>query len=199
MVEQRAWSWIWGAAVALGLFSLDARASVVEALDLATLVADADVIVVAEAVAEQAHYDELGRIVTDFEMRVERTEKGPYREGETVVVRRLGGVVDGIGMRIEGEPSFTLGEQTLLFGESRVMDQKSGVAVLRPVGMSQGAMRIFEADGKRMVRSGAAGLALLGRDAQGKLVKARAALDGPKALDELLGEVRTLVASQKQR
>lgn len=178
-----------GLVVALALVALApraAQASVVEALDLPGLVANAKVIVLGKAVAEQSHYDEHGRIVTDVELIVETCEKGGLQPGASIVVRRLGGVVNGIGMRIEGEPTFQIGERTLLFGEG---SQKA----LRPVGMSQGAMRVSEVNGQTWVRSAAAGLALMKRTPDGKLVKSQASMNEPKLLADVLAEVRALV------
>ena len=44
-------------------------------------------------------------------MRVSRAYKGAVKAGERVVVRREGGSVDGIGMRVYGAASFTVGEE----------------------------------------------------------------------------------------
>ncbi|HVZ33303.1 MAG TPA: hypothetical protein VG963_12815, partial [Polyangiaceae bacterium] len=83
-----------------------ARASLVEAVDLATLVNEADDIVLARVIKQSSHYDDRGRIVTDIQMQVEQTEKGSSVPGSAVVVRRLGGIVGDRGMHISGEPSF---------------------------------------------------------------------------------------------
>src|SRR5690606_1038770 len=99
----------------------------------------------------------------------------------------------GIGMRIEGEPSFEEGELVLLFGADR-----AGHGVLRPVGMSQGAMQIFERDGERWVRSQPDNLTLVQKGSQGKLRAARAALEEPRRLNELLTEIREHVARHKR-
>jgi len=170
--------------------ALDARAhaSVVEALDLDALVRESDAVVVARVIRQSSLYDDRGRIVTDVEMQVEEVEKGDAVPGAAVVVRRLGGIVDGRGMRIEGEPSFEDGELVLLFGK------RGQRAYLRPVGMSQGAVRVFERDGERWARSDARGLALLKRNGD----KARSAVAEPRRLNELLDDVRALVAQEKQ-
>jgi hypothetical protein len=179
-----------GLSIACTLASLlgpSAFASVVEALDLPGLVKNANVIVLGKVVAEQSHYDEHRRIVTDVEMIVENCEKGALEPGDSVIVRRLGGIVNGIGMRIEGEPSFELGERTLLFGQG-------SSKAFRPVGMSQGAMRVSESGGQTWVRSAAAGVALLKRAPDGTLTKSQAALSEPRPLAAVLEEIRALVA-----
>ena len=169
-----------------------AQASVVEALDLAALTASAEEVIVARVVAQASHYDERGRIVTDVEMLVEQAEKGSAQRGKTVLVRRLGGVVNGIGMRIEGEPSFVGGERTLLFAQKLAKS-----SVLRAVGMSQGVLRIEERDGDSWVSSAAAGAALVRRGADGSLTKARVALEQPRKLSDVLSEIRALVKTQR--
>ncbi len=187
----------WVVVAALAIFggtlgAQRARGSVVEALDLAALTATAEVVVVGRVVAQASHYDEHGRIVTDVEMLIEQTEKGTAQRGKTVLVRRLGGVVNGIGMRIDGEPSFVSGERTLLFAHKLAHS-----SVLRAVGMSQGVLRIAQRGGESWVSSTAAGAALVGRAADGSLTKARAALVGPRKLDDVLNEIRALVKSKR--
>lgn len=166
-----------------------AGASMVELLDLDRLVKEADQVVLARVIRHESHYDERGRIVTDFEMQVERSEKGDSAPGAAIVVRKLGGVVDGIGMRVEGEPGFEDGETVLVFGS------RGKRTYLRTVGMGQGAVRVFEQGGERWARSDTQGMALVARS--GNKSSARAAVAEPRKLDELLREVAALVAAQK--
>jgi len=88
-----------------------------------------------------------GRIVTDAKVLVEKTMKGDAEK--IVVVRRLGGVVDGIGQKTWGSASLDLGEEVFLFLEHR---NQSGV--LHPVGMAQGKFSVMKTAGgeKRVVR-----------------------------------------------
>lgn len=165
-----------------------ASASVVELLDLETLVKEADQVVLARVIKASSHYDERGRIVTDYEMQVERAEKGNLAPGAAIVVRKLGGVVGDLGMRVEGEPSFEPGETVLVFGA------KGKRSFLRPVGMGQGAMRIFEQDGVRWARSDAQGMALVARS--GNKSKTLA-VEEPRKLDDVLKDVRALVSQQR--
>ncbi|MFT3927581.1 MAG: hypothetical protein QM778_33925 [Myxococcales bacterium] len=184
------------AVVAAGLWlvvSPSVRASLVLAMDLSELVKEAQVVVLARVMGQRSSYDERGRIVTDVQMQVEQAEKGDLAPGASVVVRKLGGAVNGVSMRIEGEPSFTVGETVLLFGSDP--QQR---ALLRPVGMSQGALRVFERDGARWVRSGTSNLALVKKSA-GTLTPQPAAVEEPRPLDDVLGEIRSLVAQTKQK
>ncbi|MET0342657.1 MAG: hypothetical protein ABW252_16750 [Polyangiales bacterium] len=169
----------------VGATPMPARASVVEAMDLEALVREADEVVVARVLKQESHYDAQQHIVTDYLMQVERVEKGSQQPGAAVTVRKLGGVVGERGMRISGEPSFEVGETVVLFG------QRGGRTYLRPVGMAQGALRVFEQDGVQWARTATGGLSL--RGAQAKSL----ASQGPRRLDDLLGEVRALVEAQR--
>ena len=170
------------------------QASMVQAMNLAELVEEAELVAVARVIGQRSFYDQRGRIVTDVKMQVEHAEKGDIAPGASVTVRRLGGEIDGVAMRVEGEPGFEDGEVVLLFGR----DPRHR-AVLRPVGMSQGAMRIFERDGRRWVRSATSDFALV-RKAAGKLdADVPAAISEPRPLDDVLGEIQSLVAQAKRR
>ena len=184
----------WVIVAALGVVNATgARASVVEALDLEGLTKAAEQVMVARVVAQASHYDEHGRIVTDVEMMVEQSEKGDAKPGSTLLVRRLGGVVDGIGMRIEGEPSFVSGERTLLFAHKLAKS-----SVLRPVGMSQGVLRIAEREGESWVASATGGASLVQRAPGGTLAKARVAIEQPRKLSDVISEIRAVLAKSKR-
>ncbi len=169
------------------------RASMVQAMNLAELVEEAELVAVARVIGQRTSYDERGRIVTDVQMQVEHAEKGEVAPGASVTVRRLGGEIDGLAMRIEGEPSFEDGELVLLFGRD-----PQHRALLRPVGMSQGALRIFERDGRRWVRSATRDLALV-RKAGGKLDPEAPAISEPRLLDDVLGEIQSLIVQAKKQ
>jgi hypothetical protein len=169
-----------------------AHASLVEALDLSGLVARADEVVLAQVIDSESHFDERGRIVTDTRMQVEQSEKGSRVPGSVVIVRRLGGVVGDLGMQVAGEGSYKAGERLLGF-----FSYVGGPEVMRTVGMSQGALRIREENGVRWVQSVPAGAALVKRSNGGKLAASPAAVAEPRKLDDVLSEVRALVAKAK--
>jgi hypothetical protein len=175
-----------GLAMALAIGSRAAHASLVEALDLPALVAESEQVFVGRVVSEASRYDARGQIVTDTTFQVEETLKGDRAPGAAIVVRRLGGVVDDIGMRVAGEASFTVGESVLLFGARF----RAGGA-LRTVGMAQGAIRIVEKNGERWAQS--SGVTAVRRDVRGHLKSAAPAVPTPRRLADLLDEVRSLV------
>jgi hypothetical protein len=153
---------------------------------LQALVAQADQIVVARTLSMHCLRDARGLIVTDVELVVVRTEKGDARPDDLLVVRRLGGELDGIGMRAEGSPVFRPGEEQLLFLLGARDDPW-----LTTLELSQGQMRIFERDTERWVEGGGEGLTLMRHAGAGALK--RASHRGPRPLLDVLTEVRALL------
>ena len=181
--------WLLAAACVLGATPV-AHATSVEAMDLGALVRAADHVVVGTVVSTEARYDHLDRIVTDATVRVDERMHGAAPEGSTVIVRRLGGVVGDVGLRIEGEPTFLPGERVLLFARTIASER-----LLRPIGMSQGVMPIQrDAAGAEVVMPGGEGLSLVQRGDDGRLRAAPGALLSPEPADALLARVRDLVA-----
>jgi len=158
---------------------------------LQQLVSEADLVMVARTVSTFSHYDEHGRIVTDVELWVEQTEKGDAQAGQTLVLRRLGGVVDGIGMQVVGEPVFVEGERQLLFARLPF-----DTDIWQTVAMSQGRMRLIDVGGETWVEPGGEGLTMFEHGVDGRLK--RAGFASPRRFADLLGEVRALVARSKQ-
>jgi hypothetical protein len=167
-----------------------ALATQVEAMSLRDLVTSADHIVVATVIAQDAHYDDLDRIVTDSTVRVEDTLYGV--RSETLVVRHIGGAVGDLGLTVAGEQGYPEGARMLLF--LRTFDSGDAGIVMRPVGMSQGEMPILSGDAGEVVMPGGAGVSVVTRAPNGQLVPAPAAITAPMGRDELLAQVRDLVA-----
>jgi hypothetical protein len=114
-------------------------------LDLKALSQRAERVVYASVESSESHWTQNhDAIYTDVHLRVKRVYKGADREGDLVVVRREGGTVDGIGMRVFGAPVFTPGEEAVVFMETR------GTASW-VVGMAQGKLRVVtRADGTKV-------------------------------------------------
>lgn len=181
--------------VALGaLFFLvsTASATIIEALSLAELVQEADHVVLVTCIDEHALRDSRRRIVTDFDLRVEDVIEGPSAIGSHLTMRRIGGAIGDLGMRIEGEPHLVVGERYLVF----LRQLPSGT--LRPVGMSQGVMPIQAptASAPAMVIPGGGGLALRQRGPAGQLAPAPAALLHPEPYEQLRPRLEGLVQRQ---
>lgn len=183
-------AWIAGCAFAVILASAasPARATVSQALSLSELVNRADLVVVATCVDHRASWDERRRIVTDYSVRVDEALKGDISPGEMLTMRRLGGVLGDLGMRIEGEPHLETGQRYLLF-----LRIASDAPFTRPVGMSQGVMTVNERQGSWMVQPGGSGLTLMERARGGQLVPAPPALLHPEPLDRLRQRVEGMI------
>jgi hypothetical protein len=77
------------------------------------LARDADTIVVGTVVSIHARW-ERRRIVSDVDIRVERSVKGQAVAADVVRIRVPGGTVAGVAMRVLGAPQFATGERALL-------------------------------------------------------------------------------------
>lgn len=123
-----------------------AHATTLVPLDLQALTARADRVVLGQVVASQPSWTrDHDAIYTDVTVRVERVYKGALQPGQTVTIRRAGGIVDGVEMRVFGAATFRVGEEAVLFVEQR------GVASY-VVGMTQGKLHVeTEADGSKTV------------------------------------------------
>ena len=94
------------------------------------------------------------KIYTDAYIKVTRTLKG--QPADTLVVRQIGGELDGIGSMIPGSPRYAAGEELMIFAE----DRPDGAVVT--LGLFQGkCVPYTDAEtGVAMVRKGR-----LGKDA----------------------------------
>ena len=116
----------------------EAVAGVSVLLSLDELTAVSTHVVLARAVDRTSAWEELGggrRIVTYTRLRVERSVVGAA--ATELVVRTLGGAVDGIGQSVSGEAQLTLGSRSLLF-----LAQGEGALVV--TGMAQGHYPVVE-------------------------------------------------------
>ncbi len=149
------------ALVAVLLIAASASATVIVQLDLTDLVQRAGAVFVGKAVKTQMHWTaDRKHIVTDTTFQVGTPLRGT-RLGGQVTVRSLGGVVDGIGMRVSGSPSFKKGDEVLLFTEKRGAHRYV-------VGMTQGAYRVSrDAKNRATVRVNLSGVSLARRTQKG--------------------------------
>lgn len=125
--------------------STDGSASTSIALTLDDLARDAEVIARVTALDRTSAWTE-GRIVTSTRVRVDGV-LGGQTAGDVVTVRSLGGVVDGVGQRVEGEPELTPGATAFVF--LKRTGHGSGDA-MRVVGRAQGRWLVAR-DGAREV------------------------------------------------
>lgn len=166
-----------------------AQATVMRAMGMRALVTEASVIARVTVRERTARYDARDRIVTDVALQVDEalygsTPAGVVRAGDTLVVTRLGGELDGLGLRVEGEPTFAVGEELLVF-------LRSDHGELHAVGMAQGVFPIArDGAGHELIAPNGSGLSLLGPDA----APAPPVVTSPRPIDAFLDEVRALIA-----
>ena len=170
-----------------------ANGSIVQALDLSELVAQSDRIVVGRVVFAEAFQRGDGTITTWVRVEVERELRGdaPTKDDEPeVIIQVLGGQIGNLGMRVEGEPRFSVGERAVIF-----MREGNQLA-FRPVGMAQGVMRIRMDAGDETVFQSREGLLLVRRGPDGLLRRSPGALPRKERLKAFLERVSTIVREQ---
>ena len=172
----------------VGLPASPANASIVQGLELHELVAHADRIVLGRVLFSESFVRADGQLGTWHRIAVERELRGRARDEQEVIVETLGGQIGDIAMRVEGEPSFRVGERVLVF----VRDGGPYTA-FRPVGMGQGVMRVLMERGVETVTQNREGLMLMRRNAQGRLERSLGALPQGERLDALLSKLRDII------
>jgi hypothetical protein len=127
-------------AVASAVVAPPARASLVVALDLPTMVERADHVAVVDVASVSAAWDaKHERILTTIDLAVVESWKGPMAPASHIKIVQPGGQVGDITMTVFGISQFTPGERALVF----LRGDPTAASV---VGMSQG---------KRLVRKDA--------------------------------------------
>jgi hypothetical protein len=168
------------------LLAAPASATSMIPLDLKGLYSHADRVVLATVISEESHWtDAHDAIYTESVVKVERSYKGGAKVGDTVVVRREGGSVDGIGMRVYGSAQLSPGEEAVVFLEQR------GVATW-VVGMSQGKWHVSIENGQKVVHAAdLSGIAFV--------KPGPTALSGTRPLSEVERSLRTLRAVEERK
>ena len=175
------------------LVESNGSASIVQALDLPELVDQSDRIVLGRVVFAEAFRQADGTIATWYRVEVERelrTDAPPRTEEPEVLLQVLGGEIGDLGMRVEGEPRFSIGERAVIF-----MREGNQLA-FRPVGMAQGVMRVRKKDGDEMVFQSREGMMLVKRGPDGLLRQSKGALPREERLKVFLERVQSIVREQ---
>ena len=112
-----------------------ASSSTFKPIPLSRLVERSSLVVVATPIAYSTHFATLGktsRLVTDVTLEVSWTLRGQDSTGKDIIVRTLGGTIDGLAQIVYGEARLAIGQTSLLF-LAPDRDQ-----VLHVFGMAQG-------------------------------------------------------------
>ncbi len=172
----------------VGLPASPANGSIVQGLDMQELVAHADRIVLGRVLFSESFQHSDGQLGTWHRIAVERELRGRAPDEQEVIVETLGGQIGNIAMRVEGEPSFSVGERVLVF-----IRDGGPYTAFKPVGMGQGVMRVRAEQGVDTVTQNREGLMLMRRNAQGHLERSLGALPQRERLDILLTKLNDLV------
>jgi hypothetical protein len=125
----------WALALAGLAWAGSAVSSTFLPLSLSRLVKRSTLVVVGNPISSQSHWAMVGtteRVVTDVTLEVSWTLRGRSVTGQDIVVRTLGGTVDGVAQIVYGEARLGIGQSCLLF----LVPDPSGV--LQVMGMAQG-------------------------------------------------------------
>ncbi|MEM8608280.1 MAG: hypothetical protein AAGF92_14305 [Myxococcota bacterium] len=167
-----------------------ASASILLAVSLEEMTARADRIVVGEVLSSEAFRSRGGMIRTLHRVRVDEELRGTTNR--EVLVETLGGHLGDISTHVAGEPSFSIGDEVVLFLQSR------GGGVFRAIGATQGAMRIARRQGTRpMIVPSRAHSLLVRRGADGVVRKSASPLAEARDLGEFLDTVRAILKSRQ--
>jgi len=165
-----------------------AQGSIVQALDLDDLVDESDGIYLGRVLLSESFVYPNGMLGTSHRIQVERDLRSGTSSEREVLVETLGGAIGEIGMKVEGEPSFAVGERVIVF-----VREGGGYAAFRPVGMGQGVMRVRTEEGVETVHQTREGMMLMRRNAKGRLERSLGALPKQERLDAFLSRVRAIV------
>lgn len=123
-----------------------AWSTIVKPFSLRGLASVAHEVVRGEVVDEEVVYDAWwDRVYTHTFVRVDEAIGGAVRPGDLIVVRQLGGELDGLETVLVGTADFTLGDEVVLF-------TRTDGALHYLVGMAQGSYFVVtEADGRETV------------------------------------------------
>ena len=159
-------------------------------LETKDLAGQAEEVVVGKVAAAKAQWDDKKtKIITLTTVQIAETVKGDLK-GE-VVVRTLGGEVDGLAQLVPGMPQFTKDEEVVLF-------LKSENKTWHVVGLGQGKYHVLrEKDKEPVVVNSLTGLTLGKQDDKGGVTIDKAA-PAPinRPLKAFLDEVRALAAKK---
>lgn len=133
-------------AAALSLVPVTSEATLMRAVPFDEKVENSATIVVGRCVKTEARWDAQKRqILTYSTFAVEKALKGGQQKSETMVVVTPGGSLDGVHQDAIGVPTFTVGEDSLLF----VRNSAAGPTVAY---LEQGAYDVVSEGNERMVR-----------------------------------------------
>lgn len=173
---------------AIVTFSFNVNSTVIRKLDLSDLVGRADAVFIGKVINVQSLWTkDKHHIVTDATLIVEKSIHGTQK-GQKIVVRRLGGTVNGIGMRTTGVSILNTGDKVLLFTE------KHG-SYRYVVGMKQGLFRITKDNkGQLFVNRNLEGLEFIQRVTSDQSIENNSPPSQPVLLGTFIKQINHAIA-----
>lgn len=134
------WAIALAAVCGLGLWA-PAWATLLPTFSVRGLTFEAHAIVRGEVLEDEVVYDAAwGRVYTHTVVRVSETLSGGSAPGDLIVVRQMGGALDGVHTQVVGTAPLLPGDEVVLFA-------RTDGAFHYLIGMSQGAFRVDRASG----------------------------------------------------
>ena len=141
MREHCRWWPIWSLLLII-IGASSASATIVHSFSLSALSLASHSIIRGEVVAEECVYDPHWEgIYTHTTLRVVEVLSGSEKPGDFIIVRQIGGSLDGIESQVVGTTTFLPGAEVLIFG-------RSDGAFHYLVGMGQGAWNVERKTGQ---------------------------------------------------
>jgi hypothetical protein len=126
--------------VALVTLGTQASATLVRSFSMTALTLEAHDIIRGEVISEEVVFDpRYDEVFTDTTIRVAETMSGNAEAGDLVVLRQIGGVLDGVETHVVGTVALHTGDEIVAF-------MRSDGAFHYLVGMSQGAWAVHRAE-----------------------------------------------------
>ena len=124
--------------------AVDLQATIMKFMDVEDLAAVSTHIFRGEVLSMQTQWSEDHKsIYTSTRIRVSEAFKGPLSGGQVITVNQLGGEVDGVAMDYAGRPTFSVGENIVVFA---TQPRKGSFLV---TALKQGKMQV---EGETVVR-----------------------------------------------
>lgn len=148
-------SWFAGALAALALGGASVRATVVVDRPIPELAGKADLVVRGKVSAQRVQWDEEHRYIVTRTF-IEPIEALKGASGRTVIVRQVGGSLDGMNLAVQGMARFVVGEDVVVFLEKH--PAAAGEFVLESMGASK--FSVIPSEKGTMVERSLGGLTL---------------------------------------
>ena len=149
-----------------------------------------DIVVMATVTSQKTFRAVDGMVYTDTTVRIDQGLMGDVEAGQTLTIRQMGGVIDGVQRVVVGDAAFTDGEQTVLFLADR--EPNTGVVFLTAMAQSKFSIVGQDASGDLFLVHDLRGLTFFNPDSDHPL-------NGGTKADLTLGSLRNAIAAAGEK